>query len=297
MKNNTFFLLFILMLIGCSFSMNAQDLLDKLEKEYPNKKEYEIATFKGTRISLGHSVENRRKGVLEVKAMNLFWNIPNRPSQSFVADKWTARIALEYGLSNRLTFGVGGTTLEGVFDGFLKYNLVRQIKNGKGSPLSITLFQNASYRSNDGGIGLSDDFIDRTAFTSQVLIARKFTSQFSLQLSPTYIHRSSSLDEDPNNHFALGIGARYKVGGHISIVSEYYYLANPLKSIDTYDAFVLGVNWEMSDLMLQFQMTNARNMVEDAFITQTPNNFNLSDGNFVFGFNATYVLHFNQKKL
>ncbi|WP_298316532.1 DUF5777 family beta-barrel protein [uncultured Aquimarina sp.] len=297
MKNNTFFLLFILMLIGCSFSMNAQDLLDKLEKEYPNKKEYEIATFKGTRISLGHSVENRRKGVLEVKAMNLFWNIPNRPSQSFVADKWTARIALEYGLSNRLTFGVGGTTLEGVFDGFLKYNLVRQIKNGKGSPLSITLFQNASYRSNDGGIGLSDDFIDRTAFTSQVLIARKFTSQFSLQLSPTYIHRSSSFDEDPNNHFALGIGARYKVGGHISIVSEYYYLANPLKSIDTYDAFVLGVNWEMSDLMLQFQMTNARNMVEDAFITQTPNNFNLSDGNFVFGFNATYVLHFNQKKL
>ncbi|WP_299252667.1 DUF5777 family beta-barrel protein [uncultured Aquimarina sp.] len=301
MKNNTFFLLFILMLIGCSVPANAQDLLDKLEKEYPDEPQYEIATFKGTRISLGHSIENRRKGVLEIKAMNLFWNIPNRPSQSFVADKWTARIALEYGLSNRLTFGAGGSTLDGIFDGFLKYNLIKQVKNDKGSPFSVTLFQNASYssKSNEvyGGVELSDDFIDRMAFTSQLLIARKFTSQFSLQLSPTYIHRGSSLDEDPNNHFALGIGARYKVGGHISIVSEYYYLANPLESIDTYDAFVLGVNWEMSDLMLQFQMTNARNMVEDAFITQTPNNFNLSDGNFVFGFNATYVLHFNQKKL
>ncbi|MFD2562373.1 DUF5777 family beta-barrel protein [Aquimarina rubra] len=302
MRNSTFFLLLIPMLIGCSISMKAQDLLDTLDKEYPDTPQYEIATFKGTRISLGHSIENRRKGVLEIKAMNLFWNIPNRPSQSFVADKWTARIALEYGISNRLTFGAGGSTLDGIFDGFLKYNLIRQMKHDKGSPLSITLFQNASYRSKTnefyGGIGLSDDFIDRTSYTSQVLIARKFTPQFSLQLSPTFIHRSSSVfDEDPHNHFALGIGARYKVGGHISIVSEYYYLANPLKSIDTYDAFVLGVNWEMSDLMLQFQMTNARNMVEDAFITQTPNNFNLSDGNFVFGFNATFVLHFNQKKL
>ncbi|WP_298540155.1 DUF5777 family beta-barrel protein [uncultured Aquimarina sp.] len=301
MSNNKFFLLYLLLLIGFSMSMNAQDLLDKLEKEYPNTPQYEIATFKGTRISLGHSIENRRKGVLEVKAMNLFWNIPNRPSQSFVADKWTARIALEYGISDRLTFGAGGSTLDGIFDGFLKYNLIRQRKDAKGAPISITLFQNGSYRSMTSGlhsnINLSDDFMDRTAFTSQILIARKFTPQFSLQVSPTFIHRSSSaFDEDPNNHFALGIGARYKVGGHISIVSEYYYQANPLKSIDTYDAFVLGVNWEMSDLMLQFQMTNARGMVEDTFITQTPNNFNLSDGNFVFGFNATFVLHFNQKQ-
>ncbi|WP_299436763.1 DUF5777 family beta-barrel protein [uncultured Aquimarina sp.] len=300
MRNNKFFLRFIVILIGFGSSINAQDLLEKLEKEYPDKPQYEIATFKGTRISLGHSIENRRKGVLEVKAMNLFWNIPDYPSQSFVADKWTARIALEYGLSNRLTFGVGGSTLDGIFDGFLKYNLVRQRRDKKGIPLSITLFQNASYRSKKnesyGGIPLSDEFIDRMAFTSQVLIARKFTPQFSLQLSPTFIHKgSSSFEEDPQNHFAIGIGARYKVGGHVSIVSEYYYLTNPMKSIDTYDAFVLGVNWEMSDLMLQFQMTNARNMVEDAFITQTPNNFNLSDGNFVFGFNATYVLHFNQK--
>ncbi|MHA7057381.1 DUF5777 family beta-barrel protein [Aquimarina sp. M1] len=53
----------------------------------------------------------------------------------------------------------------------------------------------------------------------------------------------------------------------------------------------------MSDLKFQFQITNARSMVEDTCVIQTPNNFNCSDGNFVFGFNATYVLHFKPKKL
>ncbi len=284
-------------------SINAQNLLDTLEKEYPDIPQYEIATFKATRISIGHSIENRKKGVLEVVAMNRFWNIPNYRGQSFVADKLSARIALEYGISDRLTFGAGGSTLDGIFDGFLKYKLIRQRSDGKGSPLSVTLFQNGSYRSKKRNrpffmdVNRFDDFSDKLAFTSQLLVARKFTPQFSMQISPTYIHRSSSaFEEDPNNQFAIGAGARYKLGGHVSIVSEYYYVINPLKSVDTYDAFSLGVNWELSDVMLQFQLTNTRGMVEDAFITQTPNNFNFKDGNLVFGFNAIFVLHLHQKQ-
>lgn len=301
MKNNTSFLVYFFMVMGLNVSIHAQDLLDTLEKEYPDTPQYEIATFKASRISIGHSIENRKKGVLEIMAMNRFWNIPNREtSQSFVTDKLSSRIALEYGISDRLTFGAGGTTLEGIFDGFLKYKLIRQRRNKGGFPLSITLFQNASYRSERNkplaNINLSEDFMDRLAFTSQILIARKFTRQFSAQIAPTFIHRGSSVfDEDPHNQFAIGIGGRYKVGGHVSIVSEYYYVANPLKSIDTYDAFSLGVNWEVSDVMLQFNVTNTRSMVEDAFITQTPNNFNGKDGNFVFGFNASFILHTKNK--
>ncbi|OEK07841.1 hypothetical protein A8C32_15275 [Flavivirga aquatica] len=296
MKSNIYFWLFTV--IGfISSSLNAQDLLDTLEKEHPNTPQYEIATFKGTRISLGHSIENRKKGVLEIKAMNLFWNIPNRPSQSFVTDIWTARIALEYSISDRLTFGAGGSTLDGVFDGFLKYKLINQRRDSNTSPFSVTLFQNLSRQTKRYKAFQNANKL-QTSFTSQILIARKFTPNFSLQVSPTFIHRgTSAINNDPHNHFAIGIGGRYKVGGHVALVSEYYYVANPIKSKDTYSPFVLGVNWEMSDLLLQFQLTNTRNMVEDIFITQTPNNFNFKDGNFVFGFNATFVLHLNQKRL
>ncbi|MEM7382600.1 MAG: DUF5777 family beta-barrel protein, partial [Bacteroidota bacterium] len=83
-------------------------------------------------------------------------------------------------------------------------------------------------------------------------------------------------------------------GGHVSVVSEYYYTTNPIESFDTYGPFALGVNWELGDVMLQFMLTNAVNMVEDAFIAQTRNNFNFRNPNLNFGFNATYIIHFKR---
>jgi len=166
----------------------------------------------------------------------------------------------------------------------------------KGSPLSVTMLQSSSYNSSSfAGSTIGDTFLDRASFTSQLLIAKKFSSDFSLQLSPTFIHRGLVLsNEDPKNHFALGIGARYKLGNHLSLVSEYYLNANKIKSFETYNPFALGANWELGDVMLQFMLTNSRNMVEDAFITGTRNNFNFRSPNLNFGFNATYVIHFKR---
>lgn len=302
MKNNAHFLFCFFILIGFNTSIYAQDLLETLDKEFPDTPKYEMSTFKTTRIAIGHSIENRKKGVLEIRTMSRFWDIPNNDAgQSFFVDKISTRVSLEYGITDNLTFGAGGTTFDGIFDGFLKYKLVRQQKDTRKSPFSVTLFQNASYRSKRfrsifTNINKTEEFSDKLAFTSQLLIAHKFNPKFSAQIAPTFVHRSSSaFGEDPNNQFAVSIGARHKLGGHVSIVSEYYYLINPLKSIDTYDAFALGINWELSDVMLQFHMTNARSIVEDAFITQTRNNFNFNDGNFHFGFNATFILHFKNK--
>ncbi len=300
MRNKVLFSIHICLLFCLNVSIQAQDLLDKLEQEYPDTPQYQLATFKASRISIGHSVETRKKGVLELQAFTRYWNIPNSSGQSFVADKMGARIGVEYGISNKLTFGGGWSTLDGIYDSFLKYKLIRQRSDGKGAPVSLSLFQNIAYRSERNpplvDINRFDNFQDQLSFTTQLLLARKFTPQFSAQISPTYIHRSSSaFEDDPNNQFAIGVGGRYKIGGHVSIVSEYYYLINPLESITTYDAFALGVNWELSDVMLQFKLTNTWFFSEEAFITQTPNNFNFNDGNLTFGFNAIFVLHLNQK--
>ncbi len=292
MKYNIYILFLALAYFGnCT---HAQSLLDELNQEYTNTPQFEIAVFKSTRISIGHSTKTLQKGVLEIGARNRFWNLSDEDIQSFIADKMSTRFSLEYGITDRFTFGVGATTLDGIFDSFIKYKLVRQQK--KGFPFSLTILQNASYQSKDSEINdihQGDTFINRLAFTSQVLVSRKITSRFSVQLSPTFIHRvSSTFEEDPNNHFALGVGGRYKIGGHISLVSEYYHLFNPLKSRDTYNAFALGVNWELSDVMLQFQITNTQGIEENNFITQTPNNFNFKDENFVFGFTGIFILHF-----
>ena len=297
MKNSTFNLINIIVVIGLSFSSNAQNLLETLEKKFPDSSQPTLGTFKASRISIGHAVETRKKGVLEFQSMTRFWKVPNfdskTRSQSLIADKINTRFGLEYGVSDRLTLGAGGTTLFGVFDGFVKYKLLQQ-RDDK-MPLTLTLLQGASLRTMGGtakDINFTDEFSDRVAITSQILIARKFSRQFSFQVAPTLVVRGSNrFEANPNSHFAIGFGGRYNVGRHVSVVSEYYYQANPLESKKTYDALSIGVNWELSDVMLQFQMTNIRGVAEDVFITQTPNNFNFNDGNFVFGFTGIFILH------
>ncbi|GAB5476240.1 MAG: hypothetical protein Mars2KO_43390 [Maribacter sp.] len=287
-------LLFLILIFGSWHLSNAQDdLLDILDKELEPTDTYTAATFKMTRIAIGHSIETRKKGILEIVTTNRFWNTPTERSQSFVADRLTSRIALEYGISDRLSTGLGGTTWDGLFDGYLKYKLLRQ-KEGGGSPLSITLFQNTSYNSN-AFPQAPNSFSDRLSFTSQLLIGKKISSDFSVQLAPTFIHRGNLSAGGPEkNHFALGLGARFKLTPHLSLVSEYYYRANPITSFDNYAPFAIGVNWELGDIMLQFNLTNAQRIVEDAFITQTRYNFNFKNPNLNFGFNATYVIHFKR---
>lgn len=288
----------ILYLIGvcATNAVMGQDLLGILDKEYGDIPQYTQATFKFSRIAIGHSIETRKKGILDVFVANRFWNTPADRSQSFAADRLSTRIALEYGISDRFLVGFGGTTYDGLFDTYLKYKLVKQRSDGIGSPVSITIFQGSSYFS-EGLVSptIRDSFSNRLSFSTQLLIGKKISPNFSLQIAPTFIHRGLEYStQDPQSHFVLGFGGRYKLGNHVSVVSEYYYTANPIESFDTYGPFALGVNWEIGDVMLQFMLTNAVRMVEDSFITQTRNNFNFRNPNLNFGFNMTYVLHFKR---
>ncbi len=278
-------------------SLCAQDLLGILEEEQQNGSSFVPPTFKLTRIAIGHSTEVRGKGILEVSAFNRFWNLPSDRSQSFIADRTSSRLALEYGISDRLTFGVGATSFDGLFDTHLKYRVIQRDKNGKGRPFSLTLFQNFRYNSSAfASSDLGRNFSDRTAFTSQILLSKKISKDFSFQISPTYIHRGESVFEnDPNNFFSIGFAARYRLGSHFSLASEYYHTLNPVESIETFNPFAIGVNWELGDIMLQFMLTNAQSIVEDAFILNTRNNFNFRNPNLNFGFNATYVIHFKNR--
>lgn len=298
MKNkNTIFCVFLF--LGIVFSGHSQNLLDKLDNQFSTKNQYEIATFKMTKIAISQSVETRKRGIVELSIGNRYWDVPNNTDQSFLADKVSRRFGINYAITDRFTAGFGYTDFDEIYDGFVKYQFLKQKTDTKKSPVTITLYQNITKRNKQiGPVTPYDDNSDKYAFTSQVLIAHKFNPRFSVQLSPTFISRANSLlDEDPNNQFALGFGARHKIGLHASVVSEYYYVSNPVKSIDTFSAFLVGINWELSYIQLQFHMTNARNFAEDLFITQTTNNFNFKDGSFNFGFNATFVIDFNKNKL
>lgn len=278
--------------------MQGQDLLDVLDNELKDTEQYTRATFKGNRLLLGHSVETRSKGSLEFVLGTKYWNKPESDRESFAADLFTGRFGLDYAVSDRFTLGAGIASFDGIIDGYGKYRLTRQRNGTGGSPLSITLLQGTSFFTRNYSRIVLPENSDRFNFVSKVMFARKFSRNFSFQVAPMYLHTNSrQLGYETNDFFALGVGGRYKLGNHVSIASEYTWVADRNEGPQGYNTFVLGINWEVSDLLLQFSMTNAVTFDETATILFGPENFNMKDGALHIGVSATYILHLKKRKL
>lgn len=292
---------FTLLTFG-SLHVKAQSLLDKLNKELKTDTLTALATFKTTRLGLSHSTETRKKGALQFSVYFRYWDTPSATSQNFLADEVSTRYGLDYAFTDNFTVGVGYTNFDKITDGYFKYKLVKQKRNNKKAGVSLTVVQTISHRKLENTSGSiyqsTSSSQDKYAFATQLLIARKFNTNLSVQITPSFIHRAANnTTEDSNNQFAIGIGGRHKISKHAAVVAEYNYVLNPLKSIDTFNTLMVGANWEVGDLMLQFHLTNARNFAEDTFLTQTTNNFNFKDPNLHFGFNVTYLLHTKKRQL
>ncbi len=323
MKSNITLILTLLLFI--SNAVKAQDLLDQLYFEEKKKTVLTESTFKMLRIGFSHSVETRKKGVLEVSAYTRYWNIPEiegvtTERSNFGSDRASARFGADYALNNNLSIGAGWSN-NGVYDGYLKYRLIRQKTGEKKTPFSLTLLGALSHRSREignvslsnnpdpsdiynssipkGSVNINGGLRDKTNFIGQFLIARKLDRNLSVQISPTIIARgSNAFEEDPEVHLALGFGGRYKLGKHVSIASEYFYVPKQyaLQSLETFGPFSLGVNWEVSKVQIQMFLTHTGDFSEDLVITETPVNFNTKDGNLFFGWNFSYVFHLKKNK-
>lgn len=298
MKTKQLLLLFPSFLLCAVFNSNAQDLLDILEDEVPKTPMYTQATFKTNRVVLSQSVETRKEGTLEFILGTRYWNIPNNEnSQSFGADRFSAHYGMQYAFTDKFTLGAGISSADGIINAFAKYRLVRQ-RQDKNVPLGITLLQGTSYYSRSSGIfTLPQDASDRISYITQVIIARKFNQNLSLQLMPTYIRagaRQPIIGEI--DLLALGFAGRYKLGNHVSLTSEYSYMLNRNEGVEGFNTFALGINWEVGDLIMQFSMSNNKSFDDIAAISFSPNNFHFRPGGLHIGVNAIYVLHLNKKK-
>ncbi|MGS2764663.1 DUF5777 family beta-barrel protein [Sinomicrobium sp. M5D2P9] len=292
MKKTIFILLFL-----CVYTqVSAQDLMEILDEETPENKEYVSAAFKGTRIINGHSIENRKKGVLEFLISHRFGRINDGIDELFGLDDSNIRFALEYALTDDLMFGIGRSSFEKTYDGFAKYKLLKQATGEKPFPLSVSLFGSVAWKTlKDYDPEDKPDFSDRLFYTTQVLIARKFNENLSLQLSPTYVHRNSvKTDADPHDIFAVGTGGRYKLSKRVSVNAEYFYTINPLKSVDTKNAFALSVDIETGGHVFQLMVSNAITMIEKSFITETTDDF--FKGDIHFGFNISRAFQIGNKR-
>lgn len=276
----------LLMTISFAAFTQEDELMELLESEQAESEGYVSATFKSTRVINGHSIETRSNGVLEFIISHRFGTLNSGYDEFFGLDFSTIRLGLEYGLTDNLNIGIGRSSFEKVVDAFLKYRFIRQSDN---FPFTATAFTSFARETADGPEGA-----DRNAYTGQILIARKFNSNFSFQVTPTVIQRNLvATTEDANLLIAIGMGARYKVSNRIAIVTEYYPQITD-KSSQFQNVFAVGVDIETGGHVFQLHFTNATQMNERGFIGETTENF--WDGDIHYGFNITRVFDLRPNK-
>lgn len=261
------------------------DLLGQLEQDTKTTAATEVvnATFKSTRLVNGHTVETPGEGTLVFLFSHNFGTLNEGPYSFFGLDNAEVRLALEYGITDRLEVGLGRSSLAKTLDGFVKYRAIRQATGAHAMPVSVTLFSSAAVATLRYADGYDRSLGLRTAYTYQALVARKFSSDLSLQLMPTLIHRNLVLGEGENNDvYALGGGGRYKLTKRFSINAEYYYLLSRYTADHQYNALGLGVDIETGGHIFQLHVSNAPGMIEKQFVAETNRNF--FAGDIFFGF-------------
>lgn len=270
-----------------SIQLPAQDLLDILDNETPKTENIVTATFKGTRILNGHSIENRKDKELEFIISHRFGRVNLGFDELFGLDQSNIRFALEYGLNDDLTFGLGRSSFEKTYDGFLKYSVVKQ-KTGENSfPFAISLFGSVAVKTlKDYDPADKRTFAESLFYVGQVLIAKKVSPSFSFQVTPTYVHRNTvQIAADPHDIFAVGLGTRIKLSKRVSFNSEYYLAFDESKSINARNSLAFGLDIETGGHVFQLILSNAITMIEKSFITETTGNF--FGGDIHLGFNIS----------
>jgi len=298
MKKRIAFCIGLFMLF--SGNVFSQDLDELLNAETKSATNFATATFKSTRIINGHSIEQMKLNQLDFRISHRFGTLNNGPYGLFGLDQSVIHFSLEYGLKDWLMLGVGRGSLNKTYDGFAKIRLLRQSSGEKFMPVHVTYFSSIeliSQKFPERPAGTSNYFSSRLAYVNQLLIARKFNDNLSVQLTPTFIHRNLVKTEiDLNDIYALGIGTRYKLSKRLSINAEYYYSFNPnSKSLDPrpYNVFSAGIDLETGGHVFQIMLTNSQGMREGSFIPQTTGNW--FDGDIHLGFNISRVFAFNSK--
>ena len=282
--------LFSLITIG----IFAQDDLMNLLNENPSKEiNFTTATFKSTRIVNGHSIERMAPGQLDVRISHRFGTINSGPYEFFGLDQSSnIHLGLEYGILKWLMVGIGREKNDKTFDGFTKFSILRQSSGAKVMPVSVSVLTSVAIKSQKWPVDTSrrNYFSSRVTYVAQVLIARKFNQSFSLQLTPSYVHRNLvSTELDPNDLLAIGAGGRMKLTKRISLNAEYYYVANqnPYGKPPYYNPLSVGVDIETGGHVFQLLFTNSLSMIEKGFIGETTGSW--LKGDIHFGFNISRV--------
>lgn len=265
-------LAFILAFLAYTIAYAQDDLLKLLEQEEkktPQQAEFVSNTFKATRIINGYSTELTAKKNLQFIIAHRFGNVTSGWREFFGIDDADMRIGLEYGIYDWWNVGIGRNSIGGTVDLTTRVKFMRQSKGAKKIPFSLAGYGNIAFVSKEQPAEVK--VIHRISYAGQIMLARKFTKNFSFQVMASYLHRNLTPEKnDPNGVFSAGAGLRYLVSRSISLNLEYFQPVTKKDDGTLYTgSLAFGIDIETGGHVFQVTITNSRGMIDQLYL---PNN-------------------------
>lgn len=275
-------LLFLSVLIS-GLASAQEDLLKDIDTLKTNA-EVSQPAFKALQIVTGQSTKLSAKNEWYIVVAHRFGDISTGFKNFFGLDDASTKLGVIYGVTDGISVSLSRETNMKTFEGAVKYKLVKQTEK---SPVDIVGYNVMAVNTD-----LDKDnypylkFGDRLAYLTQALISRRFNEKFSLQLTPSYIHKNlydPALED--KNQFLAGLGGRYKISKRISLNAEYFvnfdnhsYYKNPLS---------LGMDIETGGHVFQLLFSNSQINSDIGYLSNAAGKW--GKGQIFFGFNLYRV--------
>lgn len=254
-----------------------------------------IRTFKDTRVINGQSAEVERNGFMKFIISHRFGSFNDDFLYNFFGlDNATVRLGLDYGINDKLTIGAGRTTLDKTFDGFLKYQILQQ---GESKPLTATILATTAYKAleNNNIPEEDDNFTNRTSYSLEFLLAKRFKEKLVVQITPTLVHRNLVQTHDEQHTiFASGATLNYKLSHKVDLNIEYFFIPDGQLTDQNTNPLSIGIDAGTNGHVFQLFMSNSQGMVSPLYLTKTTGTW--FDGDIFFGFNISRVFRIKAHK-
>lgn len=279
--------------LTCLNVFGQESMLDQVTEK--QEKDYVLATFKSTRNINFHTIEVLGKRTLDFRISHRFGDF-NSGSYNFFGIDGPAniRLGLEYSHDGRLMAGFGRTSYQKMYDGFLKYRLLRQTENNS-MPVSVTLVSSAFYTNQKDpnkestGFDKYEKTTSRLSYVNQVIVGRKFTPAFSLQFAPVLVHYNMVEQfTDKNDMLMASVAGRLKISKRFALTGEYAYRVLSYSKRNTYyNSLGFGFDIETGGHVFQMHVTNSFGITDNQFYPYT--NTSWKDNGIRIGFNVSRV--------
>lgn len=274
---------FFLSMLASGLAFAQEDLLKDIDTIKTNT-EISQPAFKALQIVTGQSTKLPSKNEWYIVVAHRFGDVSRGFKDFFGLDNASTKLGVIYGVTDGLSLHLSRETNQKTFEGGAKYKLLKQSES---FPLDVVGYNVLAVNTD-----LSKDnypelqFGDRLSYLTQALISRRFNDKFSLQLTPSYVHKNLYEPSIENkDQFLTGLGGRYKISKRISLNAEYFvnfdnhsFYKNPLS---------LGMDIETGGHVFQLLFTNSQLNSDIGYLTNATGNW--GKGHIFFGFNLYRV--------